>query len=487
MDEPAHAGPAPDGAADDDGGVARLHRDVAALAAARLHPVGRGDRAAVGLARQADRPVVLLRAVDPVRLLVVRAHVVELRGRLVVDGRPRLRAVERHAGAAVIALDHPAGARRIDPEIVVVPVRGRHLDERLAAVDRLPERVVRHPHGVDVGRIGEHVHVVPGTAAEPGLLARALPGGAAVIGAEERAVLGFDQRVDAPAIGRGDGDADPSEDAARQSGVARDVGPRVAAVGRFPERRVRPAAGHAPRGTLRLPHRGKQDARVLRVDRQIDRARPLALEQHVLPRGAAVPGAEDAALAVRAPGVAERRHVDEIGIARMHADAADVAGVAQPHVGPRAASVIGAIDAVAVRHVAADARLAGARVDHARLRGRDGERADRGGLEEAVGDVLPVGPAVRRLPDTARACPEVERHGLGRMAGHRDHAPAAMRADTAPLERVERPGIDRHAPRPGRITRDWTQLSPYEDISSSVGVRESPPFHAVDANEQGGL
>ena len=243
--------------------------------------------------------------------------------------RPRLRAVERHAGAAVVALDHPAGVRRIDPEIVVVAVRRRHLDERLAAVDRLPERVVRHPHGVDVGRIGEDVHVVPGTAAQPGLLARALPGGAAVVGAEERAVLGLDHRVDAPAVGGGDGDADPSEHAARQSGVPRDVGPRVAAVGRLPERRVRPAARHAPRGALRLPHRGEQHARVLRVDRQIDRARPLALEQHVLPRGAAVARAEDAALAVRAPRVAERRHVDEIGIARMHAHAADVARVAE--------------------------------------------------------------------------------------------------------------------------------------------------------------
>jgi hypothetical protein len=36
------------------------------------------------------------------------------------------------------------------------------------------------------------------------------------------------------------------------------------------------------------------------------------------------------------------------------------------------------------------------------------------------------------------------------MAGHRDHAPAAVRADTAPLQRAQQPRIDRHAPRPGR-------------------------------------
>src|SRR5438093_12807484 len=84
-----------DGAADDDGRIARLHRDVAALAAARLDPVDRGDRAAMRLARKADGPVVLLRAVDAIGPLIVGAHVIELRGRLVVDRRPRLRAIER--------------------------------------------------------------------------------------------------------------------------------------------------------------------------------------------------------------------------------------------------------------------------------------------------------------------------------------------------------------------------------------------------------
>src|SRR5262249_34334145 len=89
VDHPPHAGAAPDGAPHHDVRIARLDGDIAALASARLHPVDRGDGAAMGLAGHADGPVVLLRAVDAVRPLIVRADVVELRGRLIVDGRPR--------------------------------------------------------------------------------------------------------------------------------------------------------------------------------------------------------------------------------------------------------------------------------------------------------------------------------------------------------------------------------------------------------------
>jgi hypothetical protein len=164
----------------------------------------------------------------------------------------------------------------------------------------------------------------------------------------------------------------------------------------------------------------------------------------VIPRPPAVPGAEHAPLAVRPPRVAEGGDVDEVRIIRMHADAPDVAGVAEPHVGPAAAGVGGAVHAVAVRHVAANARLAGAGVDHVGIGGRDGHRADGGRLEEAVGDVLPVGAAVGRLPDAARAGAEVEDHGLDGIAGDGHRPAAAVGAHETPLKRVEETGIDAH-------------------------------------------
>ena len=92
---------------------------------------------------------------------------------------------------------------------------------------------------------------------------------------------------------------------------------------------------------------------------------------------------------VRAPGVAERGDVDDSGFVGMDLDLADVAGVLQPDIAPGAAAVVGPVDPVAVRDVAADRRFAGPGVDDVGIGLGDGERPDRRGLEEAVGDVAP--------------------------------------------------------------------------------------------------
>src|SRR5205085_12378395 len=105
------------------------------------------------------------------------------------------------------------------------------------------------------------------------------------------------------------------------------------------------AARHAGGRAPRLPHRRVEVAGVARIEREIDGARILALEQHVLPAGAAVLRAEDAALAIRSPRVPERRDIGDVRIARMHAHASDVARVAQADVLPRAPAVGRSIDA----------------------------------------------------------------------------------------------------------------------------------------------
>src|SRR3546814_8217053 len=68
------------------------------LAGAGVDRVGERDDAPFRRARHRDRGVVLLRRVDPVGILVVDVDAVELGGVLVVDRRPALAAVERHAG-----------------------------------------------------------------------------------------------------------------------------------------------------------------------------------------------------------------------------------------------------------------------------------------------------------------------------------------------------------------------------------------------------
>ena len=97
--------------------------DVAALAATDHVPVLPADDAIVITARDRNGGIVLLRAIDAVRPVIVDGHVIELRGRLIVRLGPRPAAVERHARAAVTAVDHVARIARIDPQPVVIAVR----------------------------------------------------------------------------------------------------------------------------------------------------------------------------------------------------------------------------------------------------------------------------------------------------------------------------------------------------------------------------
>src|SRR5712675_3094373 len=89
----------------DDFRIGRIGRDVTALAAANIVPVGTIDGAVRAGAGNANRGVILLRAVYVIGESIVRGHVVKLRGRLIVNAGPALRAVGRDSGAAVISVD----------------------------------------------------------------------------------------------------------------------------------------------------------------------------------------------------------------------------------------------------------------------------------------------------------------------------------------------------------------------------------------------
>src|SRR5206468_7787739 len=111
------------------------------------------------------------------------------------------------------------------------------------------------------------------------------------------------------------------------------------------------------------PGGGVEDARVRRIERQVDRAGVATHVEDAVPRLAAVARAEHAALLVWPERVAHRRDVDEIGIVRMDADARDVARVFEADVLPRLAGVRRLPHAIAVRDVSADRLLAGTDVD----------------------------------------------------------------------------------------------------------------------------
>ena len=418
------------------------HRDVPGLAAADLVAVLPEDAAQRDAGRRRDRRVVLLRRVEAIRRPRVGGDVVVLGRRLVVERRPRRTAVERNGRAAVVAFDHPERIVRVDPEIVVVAVRDRLPGECLARVARAIGVHVQDPDRLGVLWVREDVRVVPGPLPQLAVLGALRPALATVLGAEHAAVGRLDEREDAIRPRGRYRDGDLPEHALRQPAVARDLGPRVAAVGGLEDAAALAAADELVRAADRLPEGREHDPRVRRVDREVDAAGRCAAGEDFLPGLAAVLRAEDAALGVRAVRVAERRDERGVGIARIDPDLSDVPGVREAEVRPGLTAVGRAVHPVAVRDVAADAGLAHAGVDDVRVRGRDRDGADRRALEEAVAHVAPVEAAVRRLPHPAAAGAEVEGVPLARIPRYRLDPPAAERPELPPLQSIERdPGL----------------------------------------------
>src|SRR5690242_7430180 len=330
---------------------------------------------------------------------------------------------------------------------MVVAVRLRHGGEGLAAVGGLPRLEVEHPDGIGVLRIGVDVHVVPGAAAQVRVRVEPLPALAPVIGAVEAASVGAvlivglnDGVYAAGARGRG-GDADLAERAIGQPFGAGDLRPGVAAVAGLPKAGIGAAAHERVGVALHLPDAGVENVRVVRVEGEVGGAGTLALVEHLLPARAAIARAEDAALGVGPPGVAEGGDVGDIRILGMDDDVANVACVGKAGVAPGSPAIAGLIDAIAVRDVAADGGLAGAGVDDIGIGVGDGEGAEGGGGEVAVGDILPEGAAAGSLPDAAGTTAKVEGALVCGMSGDGNDAATAMRTDAAPFERAEEPTI----------------------------------------------
>ena len=196
------------------------------------------------------------------------------------------------------------------------------------------------------------------------------------------------------------------------------------------------AAQHRPRMHLGLPRAGKHGARVLRVHRETRAAGVLVDEEHAVPVLAAVGRAVDAALLLRRGDAPHDAREDDVGVRRMHEDAADAAGLVESHVRPRAAGVHRLVDAVADHVAVANRpRFAGAGPDDVRIGGRDGERADRR-HRHAVGHRHPADAAVGRLPHAARRGAGVIDRRIARHAGDRRDAVADDGAEEAEREAV---------------------------------------------------
>src|SRR6185369_1983806 len=160
----------------------------------------------------------------------------------------------------------------------------------------------------------------------------------------------------------------------------------------------------------------------------------LADLQHLLPGLAAVGRLVEAAVAPRAPQRPLRRHVDDVRVARVHDDLADVLARLEPDVLPRGAAVVGPVDAVAVGDTALAVVLTRADPDDERVLRVEGHAADRV-RPLAIEDRAPGGPGVAGLPHAPRG----DRHVPGGLVVRHhgdvhDAARSDRRADAAQLE-----------------------------------------------------
>src|SRR5437660_1764723 len=108
-------------------------RDPARLATAHVEPVFARNTKSSGAAGNAHRRVVLLRAINVIRKIIVERDTIELCGRLILFA-PTPATVERNICAAVITIDHPIRVVGRDPEIVIVAMRHTYAAEGSAAV-----------------------------------------------------------------------------------------------------------------------------------------------------------------------------------------------------------------------------------------------------------------------------------------------------------------------------------------------------------------
>ena len=138
------------------------------------------------------------------------------------------------------------------------------------------------------------------------------------------------------------------------------------------------------------------------LEGKIDRARVGVEEKHARPVLAAVVGAEDAALRVGAIGVAQCRHENALGIARIDEDAADLARVLQADLAPVLAAVGRFVHPVAMRDVGAHIGLAGADIDRVGVDGTAMAPIEPAGWPSKMGfQVRPASSVSQTPPSTA--------------------------------------------------------------------------------------
>ena len=261
----------------------RIGRHVSVFLRAHRMPFSKSNRAPVAAARGPRRSALLLSAVYPVRKLIVRNHVIKLRGRLVVPGTPGRAAIHADRRALIGAQQNNPWIFRIDPHrMVIVPAR-RAFDRRkiCSGVRRPVRRCVADINRVLVVWRHAHPGEVEPAAPDPVLVIYLAPGFSRVIRTVQSADfrIRIHQRVQTIRTARRNSKTDASEPlfVGRQTRSQRFPG--VATVYRLeqPARMSLQRPARRPRWPPRRPHICVQDLGIRWIEREVRRSGVLIL------------------------------------------------------------------------------------------------------------------------------------------------------------------------------------------------------------------
>jgi len=385
----------------------------------------------IGTAEDGDATAILLRAVHRIRKAIVGDDVLQLRRGLVIPCAPRLAAIDADGGALIRRQDHVRGISRINPELVIIVAAGGAANDRnrLAGIIRAVERDVRDVENIWILRIDGDVAEVPGAAGEPGVGALESPCVTTIVGTvEARFLCVIDNCVNALTIWR-HSDAGASPIAVRKTRTDEAL-PGIAAIFGAEDSATCSVNGRigAPRRTMRVPSRGQQSVGTIGCNGEIGDANFRALVEDFRPMVAAIGGLIDAALVIGTVRMSKRADVNDVCILRIDDNTADLTRVAQADILPAHAAIGGAVHSVAGGEVGANVGFSSTDVNDFGIRGSDGNSADRSnGL--TVEDGRPGYSRVRGLPDAATNRAEVKRAGIAGNSGGRDSAAAPERPD----------------------------------------------------------
>ena len=324
--------------------------------------------------------------------------------------------------------------------VVVVIATRRAADDRkvLAAVGRALDRLTGQINRVRIARIECHAGEV-GIDDRSGLVDADPVHPAVIRPIQAAARLGGNARVHpGSGLGMPYGQPDATQTTLGQT-LAGYACPGPAVVARLVDTAAQSHRGHEvtqPRPLACRPGAGIEMIRIGRVGGDVDRARVGAHVQGTIPAFAPVGRTEYATLLVGAVDVTKCCDQHDVGVARVDVHGADMMCVGQAHRLPAATAIAGAVDPIARADVVALFGLPGAHIDHLRVGGSDGQRAN-GGHSLLVEYRRPGLARVDSLPHTAPGIAGVISVGL--VSDTRcDRAPAGTEwADQAPFESTQ--------------------------------------------------